>query len=166
MKKNSLSLGTFPSPEGQIFSDNLKGWCSERVPAAGNSSRRHISAAATPFYSDEKLDEMKDAETTMVSSRRDMATQMSPDNSSHSSPGPLSIVPVSESQSDNYPANKLEIREVQVEVDFEPVNVVKQRVVNDRIVDSRHQDVEHIPHGLCLESPLNALKLPIPYPHC
>lgn len=75
---------------------------------------------------DEKLDGTKDAETTVsrVVSRRDMATQMSPADSTHSSAtspkdrlsfstSPPSILPVLEPYSNH--SAKLEIRDVQVD---------------------------------------------------
>ncbi|KAM7250086.1 hypothetical protein ACFE04_021969 [Oxalis oulophora] len=114
MKKNSLSLTSFPSPNFQ------KGWSSERVPHP-SSSASALSNGNNGSNDDEKLDldEMKDAKT-MVSdfpSRRDMATQMSRENSTNSSPGErsssLAIRPVVESQNDHPAA--MEIKEVQVD---------------------------------------------------
>ncbi|KAH7566587.1 hypothetical protein ACOSP7_023148 [Xanthoceras sorbifolium] len=81
------------------------------------------SEDSLPSSQDEKLDENTDAENIVSHgvSRRDMATQMSPEDSTHSSPrvrsslcpSPPSILPVVESQSD-HPA-KMEVREVQVD---------------------------------------------------
>ncbi|KAM7252175.1 hypothetical protein ACFE04_024058 [Oxalis oulophora] len=74
-----------------------------------------------PLFNDEKLDldEMKDAKTLVSDfpSRRDMATQMSREHSTNSSPGErsssLAIRPVVESQNDHPAA--MEIKEVQVD---------------------------------------------------
>lgn len=72
---------------------------------------------------DEKNDGVKDAGTDISSgvSRRDMATQMSPEGSSHSSPerrlsfsnSNPSALPIMELQS--VPSSKLEVRDVQVD---------------------------------------------------
>ncbi|EEF38786.1 uncharacterized protein LOC8262905 [Ricinus communis] len=76
------------------------------------------SESSSPSSQDEKVDGINDAENTVtrVISRRDMATQMSPEGSTCSSPrerssSPPSIPPVEQS---DHPA-KLEIREVQVD---------------------------------------------------
>ncbi|THG00096.1 hypothetical protein TEA_012392 [Camellia sinensis var. sinensis] len=89
----------------------------------GNAMAR---AGSLPGWSDllnEKLDGAKDAETMVsrVVSRRDMATQMSPRDSTGSSPkgrssfstSPPSILPIVESHSND--SAKLEIRDVQVD---------------------------------------------------
>lgn len=74
-------------------------------------------------YTDENLDGVKDASNNVsrAVSRRDMATQMSPEGSTHSSPktGPsfpdsnTSIIPIVEVQTG--PSYKLEVRDVQVD---------------------------------------------------
>ncbi|KAF5736151.1 Remorin family protein putative isoform 1 [Tripterygium wilfordii] len=72
------------------------------------------SESSLPSSQDEKVDDMKDAETMVsrVVSRRDMANQMSPNNTSSSprvrSSSPPTILP------DDHPA-RMEIREVQVD---------------------------------------------------
>ncbi|XWS41906.1 hypothetical protein CRYUN_Cryun17cG0122400 [Craigia yunnanensis] len=84
-----------------------------------------VSESSLPSSQDEKLDEIKDAEMmiTRVVSRRDMATQMSPDgSSSHSSPrerssfchSPLPILPLPAAENNDHPS-KLDIREVQID---------------------------------------------------
>lgn len=89
-------------------SDNVTGWTAL------------LSDSSPPSYrDDEKLDDSEDPETekSHVESRRDMATQMSPEGS-HS--GRLSfvisppVVPLPEDQHSNYSA-KLEVRDVQVD---------------------------------------------------
>ncbi|PON94203.1 Remorin, C-terminal [Trema orientale] len=82
-----------------------------------------LSQSSMPVPEDENLDGVKDAATNVsrAVSRRDMATQMSPEGSSHSSPktGPSSsdsnpsILPLMDLQSG--PSCKLEIRDVQVD---------------------------------------------------
>lgn len=82
-----------------------------------------LSESSLPSSQDEKLDGAKDAETMVsrVVSRRDMATQMSPRDSTGSSPkgrssfstSPPSILPIVESHSND--SAKLEIRDVQVD---------------------------------------------------
>ncbi|KAK1586720.1 hypothetical protein Q3G72_005488 [Acer saccharum] len=69
-----------------------------------------VSEDSLTSSQDEKLDENTDAENVVsrAVSRRDMATQMSPEDGSH--PSPPSILPVVE----DHPA-KLEVREVQVD---------------------------------------------------
>ncbi|XP_068642725.1 uncharacterized protein [Aristolochia californica] len=78
--------------------------------------------ASLPSSQDEKFDGTRDA-ATMISpavSRRDMATQMSPEGSGHSSPkealhspSPSSAFPITELQ--NHNSLKLEVRDVQVD---------------------------------------------------
>lgn len=79
--------------------------------------------SSLPDSQDEKLDGVKDAATNVsrAVSRRDMATQMSPDDSIHSSPkeehdysaSTSSFFPIEEMQS--APSLKLEVRDVQVD---------------------------------------------------
>ncbi|KAE8701205.1 RNA-binding family protein isoform 1 [Hibiscus syriacus] len=84
-----------------------------------------VSETSLPSSQDEKLDEIKDAEMMInrVVSRRDMATQMSPDESSkHSSPrerssfgqSPPPILPIPSVDNNDHPS-KLDIREVQID---------------------------------------------------
>ncbi|XWS29846.1 hypothetical protein CRYUN_Cryun24cG0064800 [Craigia yunnanensis] len=84
-----------------------------------------VSESSLPSSQDEKLDEIKDAEMmiTRVVSRRDMATQMSPEgSSSHSSPrgrssfchSPSPILPLPAAENNDHPS-KLDIREVQID---------------------------------------------------
>ncbi|XP_017983682.1 PREDICTED: uncharacterized protein LOC18611132 [Theobroma cacao] len=84
-----------------------------------------VSESSLPSSQDEKLDEIKDAETMIsrVVSRRDMATQMSPEgSSSHSSPrerssfchSPPPILPLPAMENSDHPS-KLDIREVQID---------------------------------------------------
>ncbi|XVE87123.1 hypothetical protein DITRI_Ditri18aG0091000 [Diplodiscus trichospermus] len=84
-----------------------------------------VSESSLPSSQDEKLDEIKDAEMmiTRVVSRRDMATQMSPEGSSgYSSPrerssfchSPPPILPLPAAENNDHPS-KLDIREVQID---------------------------------------------------
>lgn len=79
--------------------------------------------AIVPNLADEKIDGIEE-ESTLISravSRRDMATQMSPDGSTHSSPreglsfssSPLSFLP--KVDPDSFHSSKLEVRDVQVD---------------------------------------------------
>ena len=90
------------------------------------------------IVADEKLDEIKDAEMmiTRVASRRDMATQMSPeDSSSHSSPrgrssfchSPPPIIPLPAAENDDH-SSKLDIREVQIDKRATITNCSKRHV--------------------------------------
>lgn len=82
-----------------------------------------ISESSTPSSQDEKLDGTNDSETMVsrAASRRDMATQMSPDGSTNSSPKglslpsplPPSLLPIVEPHSDH--SAILEVRDVQVD---------------------------------------------------
>ncbi|GMI68829.1 hypothetical protein like AT1G45207 [Hibiscus trionum] len=84
-----------------------------------------VSESSLPSSQDEKLDEIKDAKIMInrVASRRDMATQMSPDESSNlSSPrerssfghSPPPILPLPAVDDNDHPS-KLDIREVQID---------------------------------------------------
>ncbi|XP_039020590.1 uncharacterized protein LOC120152439 [Hibiscus syriacus] len=84
-----------------------------------------VSESSLPSSQDEKIDEIKDAKMMInrVVSRRDMATQMSPDESSnHSSPrerssfghSPPPILPLPAVDNNDHPS-KLDIREVQID---------------------------------------------------
>ncbi|XVF17686.1 hypothetical protein REPUB_Repub10bG0145000 [Reevesia pubescens] len=85
-----------------------------------------VSESSLPSSQDEKLDEIKDAEMmiTRVVSRRDMATQMSPEGSSsrHSSPrerssfchSPPPVLPLPAAENNDHPS-KLDVKEVQID---------------------------------------------------
>ncbi|MBA0863587.1 hypothetical protein Goshw_023310 [Gossypium schwendimanii] len=96
-----------------------------------------VSESSLPSSQDEKLDEIKDAEMMLcrVASRRDMATQMSPDNSSsHSSTrerssfghSPPPILPLTAVDNNDHPS-KLDIREVQIDKRATVTNRSKRR---------------------------------------
>ncbi|KAK1372242.1 Remorin, C-terminal protein [Heracleum sosnowskyi] len=117
-------------------SDNAAGWTSLLSDFSTVSSG-----------DDEKLDDSEDPETeksSHVESRRDMATQMSPEGSQS---GRLSfvisppVVPFPEDQRSNYSA-KLEVRDVQVD---KGVTVTRQsRKDGTRISKTRSPDVKDI----------------------
>ncbi|XVE82800.1 hypothetical protein DITRI_Ditri16bG0034800 [Diplodiscus trichospermus] len=97
-----------------------------------------VSESSLLSSQDEKLDEIKDAET-MISravSRRDMATQMSPEGSSnHSSPSfchsPPPILPlpaVENNDQHHHHPSKMDIREVQIDKRATMTNCSKRHV--------------------------------------
>uniref|UniRef100_A0A5B6ZR65 Remorin C-terminal domain-containing protein n=1 Tax=Davidia involucrata TaxID=16924 RepID=A0A5B6ZR65_DAVIN len=102
-----------------------------------------LSESSSPSSQDEKLDGTKDSQTMVsrVVSRRDMATQMSPEGSTRSSSkerspfstSPPSNLPIVEPHS-NHPV-KLEVRDVQVD---------KRATVIRQSRKKRSPDVEHL----------------------
>ncbi|KAL5558837.1 hypothetical protein UlMin_035048 [Ulmus minor] len=114
-------LGIRPSGHGGVFPAHTEPCMARSVSVHGCSEMLSQSSALAP--EDEKLGRVKDAATNVsrAVSRRDMATQMSPEGSIHSSPetGPCfpdstpPILPIVELQSG--PAHKLEVRDVQVD---------------------------------------------------
>ncbi|KAJ9170692.1 hypothetical protein P3X46_018782 [Hevea brasiliensis] len=100
--------------------DGIGGQAIVARSASGPGWSDLASECSSPSSQDGKLDNINDAENavTRIISRRDMATQMSPEGSTSSSPrgrssSPPSVSPAGQSESD-HPA-KLEIREVQVD---------------------------------------------------
>ncbi|XP_052205837.1 uncharacterized protein LOC127810403 isoform X2 [Diospyros lotus] len=109
----------------------------------------NIMAQATslPGWSDmlnEKLDGAKDADATVsrVVSRRDMATQMSPGDSIHSSPStsPPPILPIVDLVNNHSP--KMEIRDVQVDKSFTMTRHSKNHGV--RKTNHSSPDLKHL----------------------
>ncbi|XP_040995611.1 uncharacterized protein LOC121241829 [Juglans microcarpa x Juglans regia] len=128
--------GVAASPFGVIAADGLVMHSSGNVgvfpvrtePCMARSVSVHgysemLSQLSLPGLQDEKLDGLKDAGTDISRgvSRRDMATQMSPEGSSHSSPqrrisfsaSTPCALPILELQS--VPSSKMEVRDVQVD---------------------------------------------------
>ncbi|XP_059453755.1 uncharacterized protein LOC132184222 isoform X2 [Corylus avellana] len=116
------------SGNGGGFAGRTEPCMARSVSVHGYSERP--SQSSLPGSQDEKLDGIKDARNDISRdvSRRDMATQMSPENSAHSSPqrrlsfsaSTPSALPIVELQ--NVPSSKLEVRDVQVD---ERVNVTR-----------------------------------------
>lgn len=108
------------SGENRAFSNGLE-------PCIARSASVHgctdlVCQASLTSSQDERVDNVKDAATTVsrAVSRRDMATQMSPEGSCHSSPrrssfspSTPSILPIVEVQS--YNSSKPEVRDVQID---------------------------------------------------
>ncbi|KAK9269827.1 hypothetical protein L1049_025400 [Liquidambar formosana] len=127
-------MASSPFSTGVIAADGLAIHCGGRgrtfpartEPCMARSASVHgcselLSQSSLPGSqgTDEKLDDVKDAATNIsrAVSRRDMATQMSPEGSTHSSPNrrpsASSALPIVELQSDN--SSKSDVRDVQVD---------------------------------------------------